>query len=51
MTDCIVHEDVTVAQVSVLLKNLSFSTLVEPFRSNGMSGVSISMLDAYEEVC
>ena len=42
--------DVSVEEVSVILENLSFSTLVDPFRKNGISGKSFNYIDSYTDI-
>jgi hypothetical protein len=42
--------DVSVDEVSVILENLSFSTLVDPFRRNGISGKSINRFRSHEDI-
>ena len=42
--------EVSVQEVSTILENLSFSTLVEPFRINGMSGKSINRFKSYKDI-
>jgi len=42
--------DVSVDEVSVILENLSFSTLVDPFRRNGISGESFNYIDSYTDI-
>jgi hypothetical protein len=42
--------EVSVLEVSTILENLSFSTLVEPFRRNGMSGKSIKRFKSYKDI-
>jgi hypothetical protein len=42
--------DVSVDEVSVILENLSFSTLVDPFRRNGISGKSFNYIDSYTDI-
>jgi hypothetical protein len=42
--------EVSVQEVSTILENLSFSTLVEPFRRNGMSGKSINRFESYKDI-
>ena len=37
-------------EVSVILENLSFSTLVDPFRRNGISGKSFNYIDSYTDI-
>jgi hypothetical protein len=39
-----------VEEVSVILENLSFSTLVDPFRRNGISGKSINRFRSHEDI-
>ena len=43
-------EDVSVEQLSVVLENLSFSSLVEPFQKIGISGRAISRMKSYKDV-
>ena len=43
-------EDVSVQELSVILENLSFASLVEPFRNNGVSGRDINRIKSYEDV-
>jgi hypothetical protein len=42
--------DVSVREVSTILENLSFSTLVEPFLKNGISGKSINRFESYKDI-
>ena len=42
--------DVSVDEVSTILENLSFSTLVDPFRRNGISGESFKYIDSYTDI-
>jgi hypothetical protein len=42
--------EVSVREVSTILENLSFSTLVEPFRINGVSGKSIKRFESYKDI-
>ena len=42
--------DVSVDEVSVILENLSFSTLVDPFRRNAISGRAINRFDSYVDI-
>ena len=42
--------DVSVEEVSTILENLSFSTLVDPFRRNGISGESFNFIDSYTDI-
>ena len=42
--------DVSVRDLSVILENLSFSSLVEPFQKNGVSGRAISRIESYQDV-
>ena len=42
--------DVSVQEVSIILKNLSFSTLVDPFRRNAISGKSINRFKSYNVI-
>ena len=42
--------DVSVDEVSVILKNLSFSTLVDPFERNGISGKSINRFGSHKDI-
>jgi hypothetical protein len=42
--------DVSVDEVSVILENLRFSTLVDPFRRNGISGESFNYIDSYTDI-
>jgi hypothetical protein len=39
-----------VDEVSVILENLSFSTLVDPFRRNAISGRAINRFDSYVDI-
>jgi hypothetical protein len=39
-----------VDEVSVILENLRFSTLVDPFRRNGISGKSINRFKSHEDI-
>jgi len=42
--------DVSVQEVSIILENLSFSTLVDPFRRNAISGKSINRFKSYNVI-
>ena len=42
--------DVTVQEISIILENLSFSTLVDPFRRNGISGKSINRFKSHNVI-
>ena len=42
--------DVSVEEVSTILENLSFSTLVDPFRKNGICGESFNYIDSYTDI-
>ncbi len=42
--------DVSVEEVSVILENLSFCTLVDPFRRNGINGESFNYIDSYTDI-
>ena len=42
--------DVSVEEVLTILENLSFSTLVDPFRRNGISGESFNYIDSYTDI-
>ena len=42
--------DVSVEEVLTILENLSFSTLVDPFRRNGISGKSINRFRSHEDI-
>jgi hypothetical protein len=37
-------------ELSIILENLSFLTLVEPFRMNAVSGRSIGRVTSYQEI-
>ena len=43
-------EDVSVQELSVILENLSFKGLVEPFQNNGVTGRAISRIESYQDV-
>eukprot|EP01035_Chromulina_nebulosa_P023066 gene23066-29888_t len=43
-------EDVSVQELSVILENLSFASLVEPFKKYGVSGRYISRITSYKDV-
>ena len=43
-------EDVSVEELSVVLENLSLSSLVEPFQKIGVSGRAISRIKSYKDV-
>ena len=43
-------EDVSVLELSVILENLSFEGLVEPFQNNGVTGRAISRIESYQDV-
>ena len=42
--------DVSVQEVSTILENLSFSTLVDPFRRNAISGKAINRFGSYNDI-
>jgi hypothetical protein len=42
--------EVSVREVSTILEKLSFSTLVEPFRRNGVTGKSINRFKSYKDI-
>ena len=42
--------DVSVQEVSIILENLNFSTLVDPFRRNAISGKSINRFKSYNVI-
>ena len=42
--------EVSVQEVSIILENLSFSTLVDPFRRNGISGKSINRFKSHNVI-
>jgi len=43
-------KDVSVRELSVVLENLCFSSLVEPFQKNGVSGNMINRMKSYERI-
>ena len=43
-------KDITEEEVSVILENLCFSSLVIPFRSYRVDGALISFIDCYQDV-
>eukprot|EP01036_Dinobryon_divergens_P034831 gene34831-45060_t len=43
-------EDISIQELSVVLENLSFSSLVEPFQTLGMSGRLISRIENYQDI-
>ena len=43
-------EDITVEELSVILENLRFKGLVEPFQNNGVTGRAISRIESYQDV-
>ena len=43
-------EDVSVQELSVILENLSFSSLVDSFQNNGVTGRAISRIESYQDV-
>ena len=42
--------DVSVQEVSIILENLGFFSLVDPFRRNAISGKSINRFDSYADI-
>lgn len=50
MTSSVALEDVTVRDLSVILGNLSFAALVDPFQRNGLGGRAISRIESYQDV-
>jgi hypothetical protein len=43
-------KDITAHEVSVILENLSFSSLVEPFEKNGVSGKTIDRMSSHRTI-
>ena len=43
-------KDVSIQDITVILSNLSFPALVEPFQINGMSGKAINRLKTYQSI-
>ena len=43
-------EDVSVQELSVILENLSFEGLVEPFKKYGVTGRAVSRIESHKEV-
>eukprot|EP01036_Dinobryon_divergens_P022851 gene22852-31149_t len=43
-------KDISLRELSIILENLSFLSLVEPFRMNAVSGRSISRVTCYQEI-
>jgi len=43
-------EDVSVQELSVILENLSFEGLVEPFKKYGVTGRAVSRIESYQDV-
>ena len=43
-------KDVSIQDISVILNNLNFSALVDPFLSNGVSGKAISRIKSYQNI-
>ena len=43
-------EDVSVQELSVILENLSFEGLVEPFKKYGVTGKAVSRIESYQDV-
>ena len=43
-------EDITKQELSVILENLSFEGLVEPFKKYGVTGRAISRIESYQDV-
>ena len=43
-------KDVSIQDISVILNNLNFSALVDPFLTNGVSGKAISRIKSYQSI-
>ena len=43
-------KDVSIQDIVVILNNLSFPALVEPFQMNGMSGKAINRLKSHQSI-
>ena len=43
-------KDVSIQDITVILNNLSFPALVEPFQMNGVSGKAISRIKSYQSI-
>ena len=43
-------KDVTIQEIAVILNNLNFSALVDPFLTNGISGKAISRIGSHQDV-
>ncbi len=43
-------KDVSIQDITVILNNLSFPALVEPFQKNGVSGKAISRIKSYQSI-
>ena len=43
-------KDVSIQDITVILNNLSFPVLVEPFQMNGVSGKAISRMKSHQNI-
>ena len=43
-------KDVSIQDITVILNNLSFPALVEPFQKNGVSGKAISRMKSHQNI-
>ena len=43
-------KDVFIHDITVILNNLNFSALVDPFLTNGVSGKAISRIESYQSI-
>jgi hypothetical protein len=43
-------KDVTIQEIAVILNNLNFSALVDPFLTNGISGKAVSRIKSHQSI-
>ena len=43
-------KDVTIQDIAVILNNLSFPALVDPFLTNGVSGRAINRIESHQDI-
>ena len=43
-------KDITIQDIAVILNNLSFPALVDPFLTNGVSGKVISRIESHQDI-
>ena len=43
-------KDVSIEHIAVILSNLKFSALVDPFLTNGVSGRAVSRIESHKDI-